>query len=367
MPKAPADNANAPPGDDVFHLQQAFKLALSLVLFYWLALSLNWDLPKYGALAIVLVSLDTAGASIWKGMMRVIGTTVGVAVGFLVLGLFCHDRWATMLALAGYLTVVGYFIQQSQYKYAWFVSAFVPLTVWASTYPNFETAFYFGTFRWLETTVGVLVYTTVSTVVWPRGIGDQLATPVAMGVASQQAASESSGTTRRFQPLVWDVQRFLKALFIPATFIAAFLFWILANPPAGPLVVMFATVLALIQLQTPHNPIVLPAVLVLTVVFVIGPVYCLVMPSLSTGTELMALVFVFAMLFGYLGGKSPVLKMAPMVMFVTTTGISNDQQYSFTALITASMMLVLAAIVMAVVYVLFFAPRPEPSPVSSPG
>jgi hypothetical protein len=125
---------------------------------------------------------------------------------------------------------------------------------------------------------------------------------------------------------------------------------------------MFATVLALLQLQAPRNPIGLPAVLVLTVTFVVGPIYCLVMPGLSTGTELLVLVFVYAMVFGYLGGKSPVLKMAPMVMFVTTTGISNDQQYSFTALVTASMMLVLAAITMAVVYVLFFAPRPDNHP-----
>ena len=84
-------------------------------------------------------------------------------------------------------------------------------------------------------------------------------------------------------------------------------------------------------------------------------------------TELLVFVFVYAMIFGYLGGKSPVLKMAPMVMFVMTTGISNNQHYSFTALVTASMMLVLAAIVMAVIYVVFFAPRPERTPANSPG
>ena len=54
-------------------LQEAFKLALSMTLFYWLALWMNWDLPKFGALAIVVVSLSTTGASLNKGVMRVAG------------------------------------------------------------------------------------------------------------------------------------------------------------------------------------------------------------------------------------------------------------------------------------------------------
>ena len=48
-------------------LQEAFKLALSMMLFYWLALWNDWDLPKYGALAIVIISLSTTGASLNKG------------------------------------------------------------------------------------------------------------------------------------------------------------------------------------------------------------------------------------------------------------------------------------------------------------
>ena len=89
---------HAQPAAWLLHLQNAFKLALSLVLFYWFALSTNWDLPKYGSLAIVLISLDTTGASLKKGMLRVVGTTFGVAVGFLILACFSHDRWLTICA-----------------------------------------------------------------------------------------------------------------------------------------------------------------------------------------------------------------------------------------------------------------------------
>ena len=34
-------------------LREAFKLALSMLLFYWLTLWMDWDYSKFGALAIV--------------------------------------------------------------------------------------------------------------------------------------------------------------------------------------------------------------------------------------------------------------------------------------------------------------------------
>ena len=61
MSAASPANSNAAHSETVLHLQQAFKLALSLTLFYWLALWTNWDVPQYGVLAIAVISLDTLG------------------------------------------------------------------------------------------------------------------------------------------------------------------------------------------------------------------------------------------------------------------------------------------------------------------
>ena len=169
---------------NVFHLQQAFKLALSLVLFYWIALSANWELPKYGALAIVLISLGSTRASLQKGLLRIVGTTFGVAVGFLLLGLFAQDRFMLMLFIALYLVLVGYFMLASEYVYAWFVAGFVPLVVWADTYMNVENAFYFGTYRYFETTVGVAIYTLVCMAWQPRASSNHSMLPIASRVKS---------------------------------------------------------------------------------------------------------------------------------------------------------------------------------------
>ena len=532
------------PSQNVFHLRQAFKLALSMVLFYWLALWMNWDVPQYGGLAIVIVSLGTTGATIEKGMARFVGTTVGVLIGFLVLALFNYDRWALMFAFAFYLALIGYFMQASRYSYAWYVAAFVPLVVWGDNYPHFDSAFYFGVFRYLETTAGILIYTAVDLVFWPRQAGDQLDaqgdqfwsavrdfvqscrqqladarnvadsdrvkkltgslkqvtstlqdayldTPVVRAqrrvwevwrvhasdlvdalVAWQQCISSTAGSNlgplmprldaqinileKRIEriatlwqqqqpgtdasnhddsPLLekltfdvdpsapsasdhagqpdltrfvhqleavdeasrevlrtsrvlagldrssapsisptrmhvsrlfgWERERLIQALFPPAAFIVAFFFWILVNPPTGAKVPMFVGILALVILRTPMNPLPLLVVFMVSIFVAVAPIYWLVMPTLSTGIGLLCLIFVYTFFFGYLGGKSPALKSGPIIMFVTMTGISNQQSYSFTGTVDGALMILLAGTIMTVVYGFFNPASPRPTPPSA--
>ena len=520
-------------------LQQAFKLALSMLLFYWLALTMDWDEPQYGGLAIVIISLGTTGATIQKGVTRLAGTLVGVIVGFLLLGLFHHDRWAMMIAFAVYLTVIGYFMQTSRNSYAWYVAAFVPLVVWGDNYPHFNNAFYFGIFRFLETAVGALIYTMVDLVLWPRCAGDQLGPqgltlwaelrelfaqyrqqlsaerhadapsdlrtklagtlaqtlatlstayadtpsvssqkrvwatwqvnaracvdalelwreslddcraldlnrllpglnpaldmldkrferlvvrwqqvttdanaadsddgsllePISLDLDRTQCAALShfdraallsfcgqlqildrssrdllqamrvlAGIEARpsfraipiaqaiFQPSRWDVGRLIQALFPPAAFIAAFVFWVVVDPPTGAKIPMFAGILSLVLLRTPMNPMALLPVLFLSIFLVVAPVYWLLMPMLGSGLELLSLVFVYSLVFGYLGGRSPALKSGPMIMFVTMTGISNQQHYSFQGPVDGALMIVLAGTILTVVYFMFSPMRPE--------
>lgn len=149
-------------------LQEAFKLALSLMLFYWLALYMDWDLPKFGALAIVVTSLSTSGASLSKGVMRVVGTGIGALAGFVLLSWFSQSPLGMMLAVAVYLVFVGYFLQTTRQGDTWFNAGFLAVAVWSSSYMKVDTAFHFATNRFLETAAGVLLFTLVSALLWPR-------------------------------------------------------------------------------------------------------------------------------------------------------------------------------------------------------
>ena len=156
------------------NVRQAIKLALSMALFFLFGLWTNQDHFNYGALAIVICSLGTRGATLEKAIARVIGTTFGVVVGVIILALFNHDRWATMLAFSGYLVFVSYFMQGSRNDYAWYVAAFVPLVVWGDNFPHFDQSFNFAADRWLETTLGVVLYTIVDLILWSTQAVDQL-------------------------------------------------------------------------------------------------------------------------------------------------------------------------------------------------
>ena len=155
-------------------LQEAFKLALSLMLFYWLALYMDWDLPKFGALAIVVTSLSTSGASLNKGIMRVTGTGIGALAGFVLLSWFSQSPLGMLLATAVYLVFVGYFIQTTRQGDTWFLAGLMVVSVWSSSYMKIDTAFHFATTRFLETAAGVLLFTIVSALLWPRTSGAAL-------------------------------------------------------------------------------------------------------------------------------------------------------------------------------------------------
>lgn len=523
--------------------QEAFKLALSMTLMFWLALWMNWDMPGNGGLAIILVSLGSTGASLQKGLMRIAGTTVGLCVAFLAIALFSQDRWLTLVFFSLYLLAVGYLIQWSRYSYAWFVAGFLPLTVWATTYmqPNMGyEAFHYGTFRYLETTSGILIYTMVCALVWPRKAGDQLkqqgkdlcsrfrqlfvtyrhklengepnpqTEKLQMGLAGslsqtlatlQAAYADTSSirdqkqvwevlrvnlrgladalalwqqsiddcrhlnperifpglhkglddiekrferieslwrvkptsneplrsdedaellkplpmevgkshiaglshfdraalmtfvqqvkvldmTTREvlstmrvlagldsaqtfpmhaippdlYQPSGWDPQRLVKALFPAFCFMAAYFFWIYVNPPGGTQVPSMVAAISLSFMMNPLNPIAMLKVLLVVMWVVVAPVYFFVMPALDTGFGLLSLIFAYTFVFGYLGGRAPVLKLVPVALFVNMTGISNTQNYSFMVFVTAGVMFILVISIIAAVHMLLTPNRPE--------
>jgi uncharacterized membrane protein YccC len=155
-------------------LQEAFKLALSVTLVYALGLWLVWPSPKNGAIAIAVVSLATFGQSWNKGVLRLLGTALGVVAGLVILTQFAQQRWAFMLAMAAYVTAVSYKLQNSRHGYAWFLAGMTAAIVWASSYQKIDTAFRVGLFRFVETAAGVVVYTIVSIVLWPRRSGPRV-------------------------------------------------------------------------------------------------------------------------------------------------------------------------------------------------
>jgi uncharacterized membrane protein YccC len=525
-----ADQATAVPRQ--IQLQEAFKLALSMTLFYWLALWMDWDLPKFGALAIVVVSLSTTGASLNKGVMRVAGTGLGALSGFVLLSWFFQSPAGMLLGVSLYLTVIGYFMQTSRQGDIWFNAGFVAVSVWSSSYMKVDTAFHFATTRFLETAAGVIIFTLVSVLLWPRtsrqallqqgqdlwagmhklfamhrrllqqpttapetdvsrldmqlagmyqnllatldaayadtaavsrnkriwellrvdlrafgstqelwreSIADcraldldkllpglagalnileaRLARGTVLWQQQQEPGSEQDGSdadllnelpldinssavttlshlqhaallnfvsqlkaldrtslellqtlrvlagldsasvlhcpahkTQPFQPTRWNPERLLKALFPALCWGAAWSFWIHVQPPGGPAMPMMATAFGLVMVMAPINLLGLLLVLLLSMFIFVAPVYLLIMPLLDSGFAILTLIFLYTFCFGFLGFRSPVLKLGPLMMFVNMANVTNDQVYSFILLVTGGLVMLLGVSIVVMVH-----------------
>jgi uncharacterized membrane protein YccC len=520
-------------------LQEAFKLALSMMLFYWLALWMNWDLPKFGALAIVVVSLSTTGASLNKGVMRVAGTGLGALAGFVLLSWFSQSPVGMLLGVSLYLVIIGYSMQTSRQGDTWFNAGLIAVAVWSSSYMKVDTAFHFATTRFLETAAGVIIFTLVSILLWPRTSGQalqrqgqafwegmqklfgiyrqllsqdtapedatelqaKLAGSYQNFLATLDAAYADTAAVRRqkdswellrvdlrvfgnaqelwresmvdcreldldrllpgldsalatlderlkrgttlwqeqqapgsaqagsntalltelelnidtraaadlthfqraallnfvaqlkildrtsrellqtlrviagldpasrlhshtvkaepFRPAHWNPERLIRALFPALCWATAWTFWIHVQPPGGPSIPMMAAAFGLIMVMAPMNLLGLLLVLLLSMFIVVLPVYLFVMPLLDSGFAILALIFVYTFCFGYLGGRSPVLKIGPLLMFVMMVDITNEQSYSFIKLATGGLVMLMGVSIVVLVHRLLSPMHPE--------
>ena len=524
-------------------LQEAFKFALSMVLMYGLALWMDWDLARYGVLAIVLISLSTSGASINKGVMRVIGTIIGCTVGLVLVACFSQERWNMMFALASYMIFICYFLQTSRYPYAWFVAGFVPLVIWSDTYGAVDNSFHFAIFRLLETVSGILIYTFVSVLLWPQTAGVQFyqlggeyleqlcrvlglyqdnqddnnareeikhneaavaqrkldplftqlqgtlsaavndtmkvreqkhewifaltslheltnslalwrstsetcqqhtpgdnqanfrqvlktieqrcirigelwqarqlpsevspgddkpllqtltldlslpntITNIEHGLLMNQAdllrqidqqsrdllislrvltGLESRTTLPRFKRRLthdqaprWDQIRLLKSLVPAFTFILGFLFWIYpTNPPPGGQGIAEMSGIFGMAMVLGADVRYIGLGFAVAGLLIIAPIYFVVMPWLDGGIGLLTMIFLLSFTCAYLSARWPMVKLSVMILFVMTTGISNEQSYSFMAWVSSEFSMVMAGLIVNLVVMFMLPIRPE--------
>ncbi len=136
------------------------RLALAMVMAYWVALSMDWQRPFWAGISVTVLSLDSAGQSMLKVVLRFVGTVVGAVVALSLIALFPQDRWLFFLSLSLYEGFCCYRMLGSSYPYAWTVSGFVAAVIAIDGGPpDGLTDFNVAIERLLETGTGILAYT----------------------------------------------------------------------------------------------------------------------------------------------------------------------------------------------------------------
>lgn len=148
--------------------RQSVRVALAMVLAYYVGMAMGWERPHWAGLAVALCSLGTVGGSLRKGLLRINGTFLAGAMTLLLLALFPQDRWLYLFVTATFVAFCTYMMSHSSRWYFWSIAGYVmPLLALASGASG-ANAFETVVLRLQQTTLGVVAFTVVASLVWPQ-------------------------------------------------------------------------------------------------------------------------------------------------------------------------------------------------------
>jgi uncharacterized membrane protein YccC len=150
--------------------KEAIKISLAMVIAFGIALWMDWERPYWAGFAVAFISLDTLGASLNKGAMRMLGTLVAIVAAFTFLALFPQQRWLFTTVVSLYVGLCAYMMTGKKRQYFWYASGFICVVI-AVNSSNSLNAFQIAVERAQETGTGILVYSLVSALLWPQSSG----------------------------------------------------------------------------------------------------------------------------------------------------------------------------------------------------
>ncbi len=306
----------------------SFKTALAVTLAYGFALWFDWDKPMWAAFAVILISLSTFEASLYKGGQRLVGSLLAAIVALLLVAAFSQDRWWFMLCQASWLAFCAYRMSSGGRAYLWFCAGFVSAIITANGGPDAVDVFSVATIRTLETCLGIMCYTVVFVLLWP--------------VRAQAGAPAADA------PNVPRVERLNQAARVFLAYCGGFLLVIYV--PDFPGNYGFLGMLAPFAILLANSPQVQPGKLlqqVLLSVLCVSPVYVFLMPLLSGFAQLAAVIFLVCFAISYVlhRPEQAMGRTLGLAFFAVVTGISNEQSYGFVPLANTVIMFLLLLLV----------------------
>ena len=148
--------------------KSAVKVALAVSLSVCGALWLQWDKPYWSGMAVIVIAMsESLGHAIKKGRHRLIGTSIGIVIGLLLIGFLSQERFLFLASLCAVLAVCVFMTSDEEYGDI-YLTIFISCVVVASI-GGFDSQITFNILllRLQETLLGVLAYTLVFRVLWP--------------------------------------------------------------------------------------------------------------------------------------------------------------------------------------------------------
>ncbi len=139
---------------------------------YLIPLSLGWSQPGTAATTVMLIAaMGSVGDSVNKGVLRVIGTVIGAALGMSLIGLFPQDRELYLIFASIVVTLLLYLARAYKGDMTVFLLSAITLM---GMFQNGEidNVFITGIDKTFMTIVGIAIYTFIGVFLWPVHVKD---------------------------------------------------------------------------------------------------------------------------------------------------------------------------------------------------
>jgi len=184
--------------------KDAIKTALAFALAYGVALKTGWMSPIWVGLTVVVIALPSAGQSLRKGVLRLAGTVPGCIAALVIFGLFPQSRWLALALTCAWMFFTTYMmLSRSANAYVWNVAGFTCLIIMTGGFETPTELFERAESRTVATVVGIIIYTVVTTFLWPQSnagairnaLGDLLSTQRARFAALRRRTTDSEAAS----------------------------------------------------------------------------------------------------------------------------------------------------------------------------
>jgi uncharacterized membrane protein YccC len=149
--------------------KEAIKTALAFALAYGIALKTGWMSPMWAGLTVAVVAMPSAGQSLQKGLLRLAGTVPGCTAALVIFALAPQSRWLALAFTCAWMFFTTYMMLSRPTKsYLWNVAGFTALIIMTGSFESSADIFDRAQSRTMATIVGIILYTLVTTFLWPQ-------------------------------------------------------------------------------------------------------------------------------------------------------------------------------------------------------
>ena len=152
-------------------IMECAKPAIATVIIYAIAFYMGWEKPYWATVSAASVNLMCYGMTLYRGVIRVLGTFIGGITGLVLIALFPQDRWAYMTAAMIPLFLFGYGCTGKK-DYLYVVAGITFMVVMGVTWTiddwSSGEAHQIIMLRLSQTLMGSGVMVLISVFVWPK-------------------------------------------------------------------------------------------------------------------------------------------------------------------------------------------------------